>query len=363
MYPLACRMCALLMALLGTGALAQEPTGPVVLVSEPALLVLIHGTSDSANRIQLLTRFADLFPDSPALLTVLRSLQAEYTAREEIYKAMVAGQQILRLYPADLEAAEANLKMAVQARDFALIRKYAGETWRRAAWLKDKPGKEGESAGAALDHAESMLSFAAVQDSEAEDRQRAMDILAALNPDSPYLPNLTNTTADRLASTALSRTAPVKDPSFAVDMNDPEALIAEAERLTRRGNNYARVYQYSQRALELLEPDPAGAQPDYERKVTAARWMSGMAATIIGRYAVADRDLRAALPRLKGNTQALGITLYSLGYVNYRLAEEGQRKRIFEAIRFNQECAAIPGPYREQAVKNIEAIKIFYNMK
>jgi hypothetical protein len=363
MFPLACRVCALFLALLGTGAPAQEPPGPVPAASESAMLALIQESADSAARIHLLTQFADLFPDSPSLLKVLRSLQSEYIARGEIYKAMVAGQRILRLYPADLESAETNLRMAGQARDFALIRKYAGETWRRAAWLKDESGPQGEAARAALDHSESMLSFSAVQDTEAEDRQRAMDLLAALNPESPYLPNLTNTTADRLAIPASPRTPPLKDPAFAVDLDDAASLIAEAERLTRRGNNYAKVYQYSQRALELLAADPSGSQDQHERLVTAARWMSGMAATILGRYAAADRDLRAALPRLKGNAQALGITLYSLGYVNYQLAEEGQRKRIFEAIRFNQECAAIPGAYREQALRNNEAIKVYYNMK
>jgi len=54
--------------------------------------------------------------------------------------------------------------------------------------------------------------------------------------------------------------------------------------------------------------------------------------------------------------------LYHLGYVNYQLAEKGEPNRVFEALKFNQECAQIRGNYQEQAAKNILSIKSEFNI-
>jgi hypothetical protein len=51
-----------------------------------------------------------------------------------------------------------------------------------------------------------------------------------------------------------------------------------------------------------------------------------------------------------------------LGYVNYQLAEKGEPNRVFEALKFNQECAQVKSNYQEQAAKNITAIKSEFNI-
>lgn len=367
MIQFAGRFCALFLALSGAGALAQQ-NNTAAAWSEEALLEQIRTAPAQLARIHLLSRFADRFAESKSLPWVLKSLQAEYFAVNYLRSAISIGQRILDLDPADIEAARINLRCAEKLEDLKLIRRYAAETWRRAGRAAVREGAAGEAARDAMDYAESMLAFAAEQDHSGAGRKLAMDMLSRLNPKSPHLAELLNTTADRLA---IPRTAARGRPGFALDPGDPEALLLEAERLTRQGTNYLKVYEYSQRAIQLFAseseppPDPGDSawRLKRERYLTAAHWMSGMAATFLGRYWDADRGLRTALPQLRGNREALGITLYSLGYVNYQLAEEGHRRRIFEALRFNRECAAIGGPYRDQALKNIDAIKMFYNMQ
>lgn len=335
------------------------------------MLARIEAEPDREARIALLARFADSYPESNSLLPVLQNLLSAHLLGNEYYKAIAVGQRILDGYPANAQAAEQCLDAAEKAGDFELTRKYADETWRRAAALPKSSAADAETARRLMARSEYSLSLVALQSADPRDRQLAMALLARLNPASPYLPNAANTTADRLSTTPGTRRAAPKDIPFPLDLDNEDVLIAEAERLTRRGDSYAKVLDYSRRALRILADkttptdgsDPDAWQKKRARYITAAQWMSGMAATILGQYRAADRDLRAALPGLEGNHQALSITLYSLGFVNYRLAEDGDRKRIFDALKFNTQCASIPGAYREQARKNNQSIRMYYNMR
>lgn len=332
---------------------------------EARLLDRIQNEPDDQNRLVLLRDFAAAFPKSKSLLWTLESIQSIHLKRGDYRAAMESGDRVLKFFPADLDTPLESLKAAETISDFESIRRYATETWKRASWLAKKPGEEGESARRAMDYAEASLATLALQGASAESRQLAMTTLSRLNPQSAYLPGV-NATADRSAGAiAVRPPAPVPpaiaDNPFRRDFDDIDVLMAEAERLTKRGDSYWKVLDYSRRAIKKLQAQPE--DPRRDRQLTAAYWMSGMAATIVGLYGSADHDLRVALPALRDNRPALGLTLYSLGYVNFRLAEDGNRKLIFEALRFNRECAAVPGPYREQALQNIESIKIFYNMK
>ncbi|HBY61875.1 MAG TPA: hypothetical protein DEH78_18810, partial [Solibacterales bacterium] len=59
--------------------------------------------------------------------------------------------------------------------------------------------------------------------------------------------------------------------------------------------------------------------------------------------------------------------LFNLGLANFRMGEaakgEAQSQRILDALRFNQQCAAIKSPFQAQAAKNVAAIKSQYRLK
>ncbi|MGH9721603.1 MAG: tetratricopeptide repeat protein [Bryobacteraceae bacterium] len=61
--------------------------------------------------------------------------------------------------------------------------------------------------------------------------------------------------------------------------------------------------------------------------------------------------LRAALPLSRDNDQRLAAVLSSLGWANCKM------KNYAEAVRFYQQCMAIPGPYHEHAIRNLGVIQ------
>jgi hypothetical protein len=96
--------------------------------------------------------------------------------------------------------------------------------------------------------------------------------------------------------------------------------------------------------------------------IGAANWMAGLLFSTQENFAAADKHLRAALPYLKNNDMLAGA-YYHLGYVNYRIAEAGERIRVHDAIRFTQQCIAINSAVQLQAIENLKAIKAEYALQ
>jgi hypothetical protein len=131
----------------------------------------------------------------------------------------------------------------------------------------------------------------------------------------------------------------------------------------------AKIVAYSLKLLELLEtrtkPEEISDAEWNTKKETmlgAANWMAGLLYSTQERYAQADKHLRAALPYIKNNDMLAGA-YYHLGYVNYRIAEAGERIKIHDAIRFTQACMAINSAVQHQASENLKAIKAEYGMQ
>jgi hypothetical protein len=93
-----------------------------------------------------------------------------------------------------------------------------------------------------------------------------------------------------------------------------------------------------------------------------ANWMMGLLYSTQERFGMADRTLRLALPNLRSSDMIAGA-LYHLGYVNYRLAEAGDRIRIHDAVRFTTECIAINSAVQQQAIENMKSMKAEYNLQ
>jgi hypothetical protein len=61
--------------------------------------------------------------------------------------------------------------------------------------------------------------------------------------------------------------------------------------------------------------------------------------------------LKPVLDKLKGDTQMIGAAYFYLGCANY------QMRNCPEAVRFNQQCLALKGPYQENAARSLEVIR------
>jgi len=52
-----------------------------------------------------------------------------------------------------------------------------------------------------------------------------------------------------------------------------------------------------------------------------------------------------------------------VGLANFRLGEKGDINRILDAVRFNEQCIAIPGPYQSRAKTNLAHIRKNYRIE
>jgi hypothetical protein len=82
------------------------------------------------------------------------------------------------------------------------------------------------------------------------------------------------------------------------------------------------------------------------------------------KWAQADKTLREALPLIE-DEQMKAEALFHLGLANYRMgaAAKDPTKLILEAVKFNQQCAAIKSPFQAQAQKNVAAIRTQYRIR
>jgi hypothetical protein len=90
--------------------------------------------------------------------------------------------------------------------------------------------------------------------------------------------------------------------------------------------------------------------------------MTGLLYSTQNKFALADKHLRIALPYLK-NGDMLAGAYYHLGYVNYQMAEGGERIRIHDAVRFTKDCIAINSAVQYQASENLKAMKAEYGLQ
>jgi tetratricopeptide (TPR) repeat protein len=240
----------------------------------------------------------------------------------------------------DLDDSLAALKAAEPSKDAAKIKQLvaaAHETakkWETATPPSDAD-KENYEARARYAHEVDTYSEYALYALAIQDAKDAPDLFMTLeqqNPKSKYLemPDL----LVMLADNALGRKQTDRALSYA------NRIIADAGKKAPEG-------------IEAAE---------WERTKSAALghsyWIAGVILAEQQKYKDADRDLRAALPLIKGNNAMLGPALFYLGVANYNLSNmTASKPRMVEAAKFSEQSAAIQGPYQDQAYKNSLAMK------
>ncbi len=348
------------------------------------MLQQIQQERSAAKKVDIMIQFTTEFPKDPNLPWVLEQLQPAYLEAKTFDKAIAVGEQLLALNPNDIDAANLCLKAAEairgadDAKDRVAIHKYAKLAWSTADAAMKAARPSGTSQGdwdKQVDFCKSVKTYSeyaivslAPKDNK-EQRAEVLTWIEELNPKSPYLAGAKPAPQTVLTANAASSAETVRQAQETIqkDPNNVDALAVLSQYANENGD-HVHVIQYTTKLLELL----AGAKPadlsddDWklrrERYMLSALWMNGISNSLRNNYAQADRSLRAVLPYIRSNAQMLGTGLYHLGYVNYQLAEKGEPNRVFEALKFNQECAQVKSNYQEQAAKNITAIKSEFNI-
>ncbi len=143
----------------------------------------------------------------------------------------------------------------------------------------------------------------------------------------------------------------------------PELLMIQADNALSK-NQLDRALGFANRLIAAANrkaPEGVSAADWEVRKNTAlgrGYWIAGVVQGEKNLYKDSDRNLRAALPLIKGNNAMLGPALFYLGVANYTIGKATLNKaKMLEAAKFSQDSAAIPGPYQDRAYRNALSIK------
>jgi tetratricopeptide (TPR) repeat protein len=167
-----------------------------------------------------------------------------------------------------------------------------------------------------------------------------------------------------------ARALQMAEEDFRSGANNDDMLLYAATKAYEKADK-GKVALYAKRLLDTLpaKPAPNGmAESEWTRgkqlKLGIAHWMLGVMASREQRWPDADLHLRAALPLVGLNKDIHAETLYHLGLVNFKLGEaKSDTRRLTDAVRFNQQCATIPGTFQLQAKQNAASIRSQFHLQ
>lgn len=141
----------------------------------------------------------------------------------------------------------------------------------------------------------------------------------------------------------------------------PEILMIQADNALTR-NQLDRALAFANRLIANRKAPEGVSAADWETRRNAALgrgyWIAGVVQGEKNLYKDADRNLRAALPLIKGNNAMMGPALFYLGVANYNIGKATLNKaKMLEGAKFSQDSAAIQGPYQDRAYRNALSIK------
>jgi tetratricopeptide (TPR) repeat protein len=337
---------------------------------EGKLLQQIGQENDDAKKLALLEQFAADAPKHESIGWVYEQTQLTAIKAGRPDKAIAAGDKLLAMDPDDMYAAHQNLKAAEAKNDADLIRKWSDTTSRMARKIVSSPQpsktdevdawKSNVDFARQLDtYTEYALYSGAVKGSDPRKRIDLCEALEARNPKSQYVPMMAEIRfnayvqlGDRPKALAFA------EKTLATKQDNEDMLAFVANEYVEKKRDPDKVIAYSARVVELMstKPKPDGvSDADWARKQKTlsglAHFMGGSTLFDQKKLPQADKELRAALPLVEGNDQLKAATLFYAGLTNY------QMKNVSDALKFNQQCAAIKSPFQAKAAENVRVIR------
>lgn len=276
----------------------------------------------------------------------------------------------------DVSDALERLNEAQTKKDPALVKKAAVEVYNLACEIKETPAPAADAEKEAWTRrveaaksAELLSEYALYVTGVQSDPATLIDLISTLeiqNPKSkyldeaygPYIVALSKTAAGAKRANAVAEKALTNFP-------ENEDLLLHVMSTSMSAKQHDRALSLANRMVAVLNRHQKPAtvqQADWDRKRNIALgqgyWTAGVISGEKGQYVNADKNLRAALPLIKGNDGMMGPALFYLGMANYQLGKMTLAKaRVLEGARFSEQSAAIESPYAEQARHNALVMK------
>jgi tetratricopeptide (TPR) repeat protein len=346
---------------------------------EGLLLQQIDAEENADKKLILLEKFAKDYPNHEAITWVLAHLQSVALKNKNFDRVLELAIRILGTDPDDVAAAHNALRAVEQRADVELIKRWAALTSTTARRVfKSKTPEDPEEvedwkarvefARQVETYTEYALYHAAVTSKDSRTRSELVETLEQRNPKSEYLAQMRTSEAAVVRQVDVEEAVRSVEEAYRAGKYHVDQLYMAAAYYMQRRTSPEKVITYGTKVLDLLEN---GSRPeemseaDWARRrqelVGQTNWMVGLIYSTQERFAQADKHLRAALTQISDNDMVAGA-LYHLGYVNYKMAESGDRIRIHDAVRFTTECAKISSAVQAQATENLKAMKAEYGL-
>lgn len=375
----------LLMTLAVAGTLCAQKHKLVINAETPEgqLLQQIGQENDAAKKTALMEDYVQKYPKHDGVGWVLDQLLTSYIASSSFDKAIGAGEKLLAMDPSDLVASTNYLKGVVGKKDVDLILKAAPQTSalarKAASATEPADAEEKENWKNSVDYAKQVdiyteyaLYFGALNAADPAKKISMIEALSVQNPKSQYVKDLNVPYFLALRQAGQNDKAiAVAEKTLDVDQSNEDMLLVVADSYFNKKTNPEKVIAYGLKLPEVMasKQKPEGmSDGDWEARKNLLSglgyWMAGMVYSGQNKLPDTDKTLRQALPLVKQNDQLSAQALFHLAMANYNMGSPKKDKKLMmEALRFNQQCAAIKSPFQATAQKNAAVIKQQYGIK
>lgn len=267
-----------------------------------------------------------------------------------------------------------SLKEAVEKKDAAKVKDLVAQTRKEAAELAKEP-KPAEAGGMEAwngrqqfaKDAESYTLYAlAVTASQSTDPAVTIDLSEALMAQDPKGDSVDTIASAYLAASGKGgpgKTIAAANKILAGRPENEDALYAIASNGLSSAPGQALTASQKLVAVMQKKAKPESmSQADWDRRKTA---MMGAGYTFAGvvqgaqnRYADADRNLKAALPLIAGNSTMLSYAYYYLGISNYQMGKlTSDKAKMGVGADYTAKAAATAGPMQGAAANNVQVMR------
>ena len=367
-----------LLALAAAAGFAQRPSFTLnAETPEGQILQAAAMEEDEAKKLALYESFLKQHPAHEYAWWAWAQAQNLYLKGENYDKVIEAAVAVLEKDPMNSPVAYNALQAAEKKKDYEAIKLWSGRTVEAARKMLETKKPEDEDEAAAwereADYARQVIIrceyalYAAA--AAATDSKTIADLAGTLeqrHPESQYLPQVASRYFAALQQLGeKDRSVAVAERTLEKEKSNPEMMLVVADHYMQGRKDLDKALNYAKLLVATVEPmgPPQGMAPDVweGRKKTLTglgHWMQGMILSELKQWGPSDQAFRHALPFIAGNNDLLGPAYFFLGIANYNMSKagKGNPKLRQEAIRFNELCSKIKGPYQNQAIKNLNAM-------
>ncbi len=301
--------------------------------------------SSAATKVAMLEQYRNDFQKAELIPWAYEEICRALEAEGQLDRALAVGQRLLALDPQSVEIAQKGLQLAEKKQDAVLIRQWSDAAAHAADSVLSSPlsgQSRMEVARSVRVYTDYLAYSGIVKIADSAAKRVQLEEFLQRNKNSSY------------------QTA-VEDLYLETWRESGDAAVAltiVAENYMQGANEPKKLLAYATNILALLDSQPKPQRisaAEWSRKKALlegrANWMMGRASIQLDKFKEADKSIRVALPYLKGDSKLTSAALFYLGWANYRMG------RVSDAIRFNQQCILVKGPFQEYAAKNLVAIQ------